>query len=243
MTTAYWVCNAGVLLCCGDEKILIDGLHSGDGKGFDGVPEQIKEMVIEGRGIFEDVTTLLITHHHGDHFTQSDVDDFLFHHKTAYVFAPQKAQIRESKQGVWHRVEDRTKAYHISETIKIVAFETAHQGKEFADVVHYGYGVEFEGKRFVFLADGDLKEGDLANAFQGEMETTVFLNPLHLHTKEQREMIKRELSPKQGVVYHLPTTSSVMSFLRTMVQQDISKYGCELPPVTVLTTPLQQIVL
>jgi len=99
--------NAGLLIRQGETKILFDPLYRNGYNNYHLVPEDVKADVLAGRAPFDDISAILISHAHGDHFDAEDVLTFHEGNPDTLIIGPAQAIEAIEKTG---KVSERLRA-------------------------------------------------------------------------------------------------------------------------------------
>ena len=89
--TATYVANEAVLITNGDQKVLFDPFFHQAFGSYQLVPEDTKQAIFDGNPPFDNLTAIVISHAHGDHFDAGDVLKYLKRHTKTQLIAPQQA--------------------------------------------------------------------------------------------------------------------------------------------------------
>jgi len=86
-----YVANEAVLITNGDKKVLFDPFFHQAFGTYHLVPDAIKNAIFNGTPPFDNLTAIVISHAHGDHFDADDVLKYLQKHPNTQLIAPQQA--------------------------------------------------------------------------------------------------------------------------------------------------------
>lgn len=86
-----YVANEGVLITKGDKKVLFDPFFHQAFGTYQLVPEDIKQAIFSGSSPFDNLTAIIISHAHGDHFAADDVLKYLQQYPNTQLIAPEQA--------------------------------------------------------------------------------------------------------------------------------------------------------
>ncbi len=86
-----YVANEAVLITNGNKKVLFDPFFHQAFGTYQLVPEETKEAIFNGTPPFDNLTAIIISHAHGDHFAADDVLRYLQKHPNTQLIAPQQA--------------------------------------------------------------------------------------------------------------------------------------------------------
>jgi L-ascorbate metabolism protein UlaG (beta-lactamase superfamily) len=86
-----YVANEAVLITNGDKKVLFDPFFHQAFGTYQLVPEKTKQAIFSGTAPFDNLTAIIISHAHGDHFAADDVLKYLQKHPNTQLIAPEQA--------------------------------------------------------------------------------------------------------------------------------------------------------
>ncbi|WP_339718996.1 MBL fold metallo-hydrolase [uncultured Paraglaciecola sp.] len=86
-----YVANEAVLITKGDYKVLFDPFFHQAFGTYQLVPEDIKQAIFSGTPPFDNLTAIVISHAHGDHFAADDLLLYLQQFPTTQLIAPEQA--------------------------------------------------------------------------------------------------------------------------------------------------------
>ncbi len=107
LTTTY-LGNEGIMVAQGGTKIVFDPLYQNTYNTYQSVPAATREALLNAQPPFDDLKALFVSHSHGDHFSASDLMQFMAAHPTAVVVAPTQAidALREALRAQQRTVAD-----------------------------------------------------------------------------------------------------------------------------------------
>ncbi len=247
--------NAGIMIEYNKMKFLIDGIHENTKGIFSGFSSSELSELIQGTiPLYQNIDYLLFTHCHPDHFNADYTEKFLQKNHIRGIFLPdqpagdftslrQLAKSRLNKLWLLDLPLGQKQKIQLTENITVKVFRTIHAGRQFTEVKHYCYLLNFKGKNLVTLADSNYDLDYFTGLLGEEKITAAFVNPLHLHQARGREIINQALDPERLVIYHVPFTNDGKYNLRRMVRRNIERYGDNLPPTDILWNKMQEIYL
>ncbi len=83
--------NAALMVESGDNKVLFDPFFHSHFNIYQLVPEEIENAIKQGVSPYNEITAIVISHAHGDHFAAQDVADYLHKFPHVKLYAPQQA--------------------------------------------------------------------------------------------------------------------------------------------------------
>lgn len=208
-----YVSNAGVMLQCNDNKIMIDGLCNSIPPIYKNTPNEEKKLMISGIAPFENMDALLFTHDHPDHFDADSTADLLKTNKNTIMLAPQKV-VMEVKQSLAYGERDRlielndtlgrTEEYNIN-GIKIQSISMLHDGKEYEDVSNLAYLVDMGGKRILNVGDAKSIEDNYRYMDFVNENIDLLIAPFpYIGRPSARQLIEKCIKPRKIAAVHLP---------------------------------------
>lgn len=88
-----YVANEAVLITNGEKKVLFDPFFHQAFGTYQLVPEDTKHAIFSGAAPFDNLTAIVISHAHGDHFSAEDVLRYFQKHPKTQLIAPEQAVI------------------------------------------------------------------------------------------------------------------------------------------------------
>lgn len=86
-----YVANEAVLITQGDQKVLFDPFFHQAFGTYQLVPDDIKKAIFSGSAPFDNLSAIVISHAHADHFAADDVLTYLQQYPATQLVAPQQA--------------------------------------------------------------------------------------------------------------------------------------------------------
>ena len=208
-----YVSNAGVMLQCNDNKILIDGLCNSTLPVYKNPSDEVKEFMISGVNPFENIDALLFTHNHTDHFDVLSTASLLKHNKDTFLLAPQKV-VMEIKQRLPYDESDRLIKLDDSlggiediniNGIKIQSISMLHDGKEYESVGNLAYLVDIGGKRVLHVGDAKPIEENYRYLDLTNKNIDLLIVPFpYIGLPSARQVIEKFIKPRKIAAVHLP---------------------------------------
>ncbi|MBS7527138.1 MBL fold metallo-hydrolase [Fusibacter paucivorans] len=246
--------NEGILLQCGNTKLLIDGIHVKEHADFSGLSENVlKDLLAGEKTAYQAIQYVLFTHHHEDHFSPEKTEAFLRNHKIKGFFLPEKQMLKNPSLSEIASQQAET-VYPLSlalgekititltDTLSITVFCTIHAGEAYKEIENYCYLIHFSGKSVLIVGDSDYNPQYFKEMLSGEMIDTLFVNPMFVRLVSGRKVVEA-INPQQLIVYHIPFEADDQLQFRRMVPKDIERHQTKLPPIQILWDELQEIIL
>lgn len=86
-----YVANEAVLITHGDKKVLFDPFFHQVFGTYQLVPEETKKAIFGAAPPFDNLTAIVISHAHGDHFAADEVLKYMLRYPTVQLIAPEQA--------------------------------------------------------------------------------------------------------------------------------------------------------
>jgi len=242
--------NAGLILSCGEDKLMIDGLSHDPSGNFSNLPEHLLAALFLGeKPPFCGIRHLIHTHDHPDHFSAEHIRRFCQTHPVQWLTLPRQTAVRFGDTLPVCAIElcapqwgDTVLLPDIG-AMKLTALRTRHAGEHFRDSEHYSLLVEAPGHRLLLLADSDYDAGAFERILQDRPVDTVVVNPLYINSTAGRSLLLETIRPAQILVYHIPLAGEDNTGFRSTALRDRKRYQATLPPLELLLEPLQEIIL
>ncbi|MEE4244317.1 MAG: MBL fold metallo-hydrolase, partial [Kangiellaceae bacterium] len=89
--TATYVANESVLITTSSHKILFDPFFHNDFGYYQLVSPRDRKLMLENKAPFDNLTAIVISHAHEDHFDAKDVVNYLSKYPKVKLYAPRQA--------------------------------------------------------------------------------------------------------------------------------------------------------
>lgn len=199
-TMIFHSVNAGLYFWNGKSGVLVDGIHQGQHEGCSPMPEFLVMQLRRKAGMFANLTGVLFTHLHNDHFDCDNVECLLALQPDIQVYGPGL-----HRGGVPIRpICSDLRTVRLG-GIYVLAEDTVHDGERFRNDPHQSYLIRMSGETFFIAGDALLtpKEGERLSGFYGGGIDGVFVN-LYQLADPRGQAFLRLLEPKRIFLYHLP---------------------------------------
>lgn len=230
--TITYIANAGILICGAEKKILIDGIHFFKPFGFSPVPAAtVLNHILEGKGIYEDIDYLLFTHCHKDHLSKNKLTDYCLLNAPQMLVLPKDGSSLENTKGniTYLDMELWTEKVILEENgLKMTAFKTMHDGKEYHDVAHYVYQINLLEHNILVMGDSDFRCSELETILASQRIDILIVNWMFLNNRMGRALINI-VNPKQLLIYHLPFENDDIYNYIKIAKSDLKRYESEIP--------------
>lgn len=182
--------NCAVLISCENSSILVDGLFNNN--CFDEMPDECKTDILMKRPPFNNVTALLFTHCHADHFDALMQETYTKYYPETLVLSPNT--IGKDKNGKIECGE-----------FQIAFLETGHIQTGMEEGKHFVFQITIEGKKIVFTGDMHPDKLDEVIDSFGSDADAFFINPALL-LYEMKCPENTALAEINNIyVYHIPS--------------------------------------
>jgi len=145
-----YLANEAVLVTSGDKKVLFDPFFHEAFGTYQLVPEPIKQAVFAGESPYNDITAIVISHAHGDHFAADDVLSYLTQYPNTKLIAPQQATKQltdlQGAQAIQQQVHSVQLSFNQSPVVKVISGLTF----EAVRIPHAGWPGRAEIENIVF---------------------------------------------------------------------------------------------
>lgn len=214
------VCNCGLLLDAGGQKLLIDAPNAPQAPYYE-LPAQELSRLIAKKPPYDGLLALGFTHTHPDHYCHSRVAQLQDARPDVAVFVPD-AQTPDS--GTVH-MGCFTVEFHRLEHTPV---------PENLRCEHFVLLVQAEGKLVYITADAAPDAVLHRRILAGRVCDAAFWNGQYLSHAETRKLLQE--SAKKNYVYHVPVDPPDASGVRHKCMRNMERFSDELSGVTVLET-------
>lgn len=224
------------------KKVIIDGIYGGtfyNGEtisdvGMSEMPEEYEAMIAEDRGIFCEPDMLLFTHCHHDHYNRFKTEEYRKRHTEIGYYEPTDKDSNIALE----KFSGELSSVRVG-NMKIYLLPTQHLDlgerlNKFKEVPHYSFLLECGEEKIFVAGDGILDQGlyDVLNKNGLNDITCVFINVIHLLTKENMAFLKR-INAKHIILYHLPFYEDDRMNYWMLMEQAKKYYPSNLAPLVV----------
>ena len=221
-----YLLDSAVLVCCGDHKLLVDGIVS-DRQKFDLMDQETEDRLIRRKPPFDGLEYLLFTHCHADHYSRSKTLKFLERNRDVRLFLPVNGGISERLTGFlgsWmfpvSGAEGEVLSYRFGDML-IEYMKIDHLTFDYPE--HYCINIVTESESMAFTADMDFNRMELLKKFTKRKRSTIFINHLDMLHRKWRNALK-ELDYDRIFFYHLPSEEADGFGYRDRALRNWTKY-------------------
>jgi len=222
--------NAGVAIAFGGKRIWIDALHNDVVPGFSTIDKKLLGKMLQCEAFFQP-DVICVTHCHGDHFSREMM-------LSAMELWPQATVLLPERKIPGQLLIEGEVYLHRAGALEIRFVRLPHEGEEYANVIHYGILLSYDGKNVLLSGDCRRCAPELAQAIRGQNIDAAILDFPWLTLKKGREFVAEHIGPRYCIGYHLPFAEDDSNGFRGSAQKAALEMGAAL-----LMDPLQTIEL
>jgi len=210
-----YVGNEGVLISDGTKAVLIDGLHRRYGDDYLNPPPEVLTAMETGKPPFDQVRVVLVSHVHGDHFSEESVGLHLKSNPKATLVSdaqkmsdiarlfPDHASIRS--QTYEATPEWKQKLVYERDGIKVTLLGMKHGGDRFWWIKNLGHIIEIGGKKLFHFGDADTAVENFASFnLAAEKIDIAFIPYWFLLNDDGRKLVRETIAAKNNIAVHIP---------------------------------------
>lgn len=148
--TSTYIANEAVLITNDDKKVLFDPFFHQSFGIYQLVPEDIKQAIFDAIPPYDDITAIVISHAHGDHFAADDVLRYLQNYPNTQFIAPQQAILELSKLDGATSIEEQVHGIELSFNQAPKTLDVAGLTLEAVRIPHAGWPGRADVENLVF---------------------------------------------------------------------------------------------
>ena len=231
--TLWYLANAGFLIQVGNQKILVDAVHTRPSIPFSPVPSRLLHAILEGKGFFQGVSCAAFTHLHRD-----DCELTLLEHLNVpgiqFILPrdPDRPQLSDSLIQRVTLLDGPGGAVWSKRGVTITAIPTVHDRPDrIPPIVHYSYLLEYKEMRALFLGDADVGLSNFLPWISGKKISSVCINFVELNQDRGRRFLREVVRPERIFLCHIPLPQDDVNHFQRMVLRNVERYQQELPPL------------
>lgn len=236
-----YIANEGFLLASGEQKALIDALQRGGIDRYASPTGATLEELEGARGSFAGVNLILVSHHHRDHFHAASVARHLENNPLAQLISsPQVVDaVRNqlaSAGAVATRIngtypEGTRRTIHTVGGIRLEIFRLRHEHRRNYGVQNLGQIFVVGGKKILHVGDAEMTAENFAPLrLPEEAIDLAFLPYWYLISEKGREIVRRDIRPKQVVAMHIEPAD---------LDEIAAEIRAEFPTAIIFSRPLE----
>ena len=214
--------NAGVAIRIGGRCIWVDALPYIKTEGFSVLNRELAWKIFYEDALGEP-DWYCCTHYHPDHYCMVLTDDAEREFKDMKLLLPQEEWGKEHIGG--------------DGEINIRFVRLPHDGKQYAEELHYGMIISYMGKNMLISGDCAVAHPAMAEAIGGQQIHLAIMNFPWLTLRRGREFVSKYLPDARILLVHLPFAEDDINGYRAAAQRAVQND----PAVQLLMEPLQRI--
>lgn len=210
--TISYISNAGVFLCSGNNKVLIDGLCNCTGNKYKNLPLALRNKIVAGLPPYNNIDLLLITHHHPDHFDPWSTIRFAESNPNGMIIADQdviqsilklRSDLPMSRFIPANNPHGSKVILYNTDNLRVKAIPLVHDGEEFKNVRNIGYIIELEGKKILNVGDAKPSWENYINLMEENIDLLIAPFP-YVSLASARRVIQKYIRPRKIAAVHFP---------------------------------------
>lgn len=167
--------NEAVMVKMGDTKILFDPFFHSDFGIYQLVPKLIKSDIHQGRAPYDNISIILISHAHADHFAEDEVIRFLQKHQQVSLIGPKQAVDALLKLLPDNNVRKRLYAIELNLKESAKELVTAGMLVEAVRIPHAGWPNRSEIENIVYRVSLNSEPAKLSNTDKPNPLTVIHM--------------------------------------------------------------------
>lgn len=242
-----YIGNEGFMIKNNDKKVFIDALYYyGNESVVMDVDLSLRKMIINNTEPFSNSQLYLVTHNHGDHYSQSMVSSYLKNNpQSTFVSTSEIIGGIKTAENEKQLVGISPAKYESVDTtvngIKLTAYNILHDvGYR---VNNLGYLINVDGLKVFHGGDNSFDDSTEYKTFKLNEKNidVLFLwnySKSFWKTQAQRDFIKKYINPKYIILMHIPSAQV------SSIKKQVNEIGDNtFPPVIVFTTSMEKVVI
>lgn len=211
-----YIANSGFMFVSGNTRILVDALYLNGGI-WETPSKKVQKAMTNGVAPFKNISHLLVSHFHDDHFDATLVSRFLINNPNATLITNRQTdsvlkrvyrQDPELKRpGQLKITQAPMFGYETFETdqLRVKCLVQRHMGKDDYKVESMGLLIEMGGKKILHIGDADYTDENFAGYnLQDENIDIAFIHYWFMLDCEGRRIIETYIKPEKIVITHIP---------------------------------------
>lgn len=211
-----YIANSGFMFSSGTTHLLIDALYL-DAEVWETPSKQIQKDMMKGAPPFKNISHMLVSHYHADHFDATLVSRFLVNNPKAMLLTNHQTdsvlqkiyktdqQLNRPNQIKVINTPMFSSGNYESGQLKVTTLGQRHMGKEDSTVESLGFLVELGGKKILHIGDADYTDENFAGFnLENEHIDIAFIHYWFLLDCEGRRIVETYIKPDKIVLTHVP---------------------------------------
>jgi L-ascorbate metabolism protein UlaG (beta-lactamase superfamily) len=240
-SSLIYVANEAVLITNGDKKVLFDPFFHQAFGTYQLVPEDIKRGIFSGTPPFDNLTAIVISHAHGDHFDAEELLKYMLKYPTVQLIAPEQAVTELMALTGAKRIHPQVTSVKLAFNQAPKAFELAGLVIDAVRIPHAGWPSRAEVENLVFrvtlknqgtsttvmhMGDADPDDDHFLrykDHWQKRVSNTALPPYWFYFSAEGRDILTNILNVKKSIGIHVPI--KIPNQLKSSGQDYFSKPG------------------
>ena len=211
-----YIANSGFMLSSGTTHVLIDALYL-DADIWETPSKKIQKDMVKGAPPFKNISHMLVSHYHADHFDATLVSRFLVNNPKATLITNQQTDSVLQKIYKMDPQLNRPEQIKITDAplfgaetyesgqLKVTSLAQRHMGLEDYKVESLGFLIELGGKKILHIGDADYTDENFAGFnLENEHIDIAFVHYWFLLDCEGRRILETYIKPDKIVLMHVP---------------------------------------
>ncbi len=209
-----YIANAGFLLSSNEQKVLIDSLHRGGILSYAAPPPGLRQEMEAATGRFADVSLVLVSHPHADHFDAAAVARHLESNPQArLISSPQVIEAVQRELGRFAESspllqatypEGNQRSRHARDGTSVEIFRLRHEHERNYGVHNLGQIITLGGKKVLHIGDAEMSPRNFAPHDLPADRIDIALVPYWYLTSEQgRTIVREHIRPQHIIAMHI----------------------------------------
>lgn len=216
-----YLANEGVLIQKGENKVLIDALFDGYFEDYLHPDQALREQMLLGKGSFDNVDLVLVTHRHRDHFETQVTGNFLEAHiESRFLSNYQVVDSLKldydgygsfSSRVIGHEKSLKTIKNTFGE-IKVISFFIEHAGgRRDPPAENLCFIIEIDGTKVLHVGDADMDQERFDQLKLNSYDIDVALIPYWYLADSEGKSIIESIGAQQMIGIHYPKAPSPLA--------------------------------
>ncbi len=216
-----YVGNEGFLVAVGDSKVLVDALYRDGVRGYVAIPPARQTQMESARPPFDDISVVLATHSHADHFDAGAVDSYLRRQPKALFVSTNQAGDELKSLVDFPRYADRVRAVVPTPGSRVAVWHSGiriqvlnlHHGRD-RPIENLGFLFEVSGVKMLHIGDTVADAAEFRrNHLHEEKIDFAFIPYWYLAYEGMQDAVREGIQAERIVVMHVPPKGLDESYL------------------------------
>lgn len=216
---AELLCSCGLALISHGKTLLID-VPNENLPPFFAISEEKMREILKKTGVFSQISGLIFTHLHSDHYDAALAEAVSRAHPDARIYLPNRC---EPEQSVFTAGPFTIERHRFAHT----------PAPKFPDLPHDVLLIS-DGEKLVYVTADAAPDAEAhRRILNGRTADAAFWNSQYLSYPETRALLRG--CAGVSYIYHMPVDDADVSGIRRKCERNMQRFGAELPNVRVLT--------